>query len=131
MPKGLENISNSKIIFNYAIKGFSLKCPSCSKSNIFKSYLKVKLKDECSSCGLNLQKFDIGDGPAYIAIFLIGILIPVLAIIIDVAYRPSLFVHIALWVPLTFIFSYLTLIFSKSVLLSTEYKIRELEKGKS
>ena len=115
-------------ILNAAIYGLKLKCPSCGGSRIYNSILKLKPNNQCSNCGLKFEDFDTGDGPAYTAIFFISFLIPIIAIIIEIYYEPSLWVHAAITIPLTLLFTYIILIFSRSVFIAIEHKIRQLEK---
>jgi len=81
------------------------------------------MSDSCSNCGLNFSEFDVGDGPAYISGFLICFLVPILAVLTEVIFEPSLLTHSILWVFATFLFSYLILIFSRSSFIHLEYKM--------
>lgn len=101
----------------------ALKCPVCNKEKMFSSLLKIKLKEKCS-CGLELSEFDVGDGPAYIGVFLICFIVPIMAVITEIYFEPSLYVHAALWFPAIIILSYLILIYSKSFFVHKEFKFR-------
>jgi uncharacterized protein (DUF983 family) len=102
-----------------------LKCPHCGKGNLFKSYIKIKLHKNCPNCGLNLENFDVGDGPAYFGILLVGTLIPILAVLVEIYFKPSFLVHAILWFPLIIIFSYIVLIISKAIFVHIEYKLKD------
>lgn len=100
-----------------------LTCPKCNKGNLFSSYFKIKLNDKCPNCGLELKNFDVGDGPAYFGILIVGTLIPILAVLVEIYFKPSFLVHAILWIPAIIIFSYIVLIISKAIFVHAEYKL--------
>jgi uncharacterized protein (DUF983 family) len=116
-------MSYSKIIG----KSLRLKCPACGSGKIFHSYLKIKPADKCDSCGLDLTKFNVGDAPAYFSIFTVGILVPVLAILVEIYFEPSFLIHAILWIPITILFCYLTLIFIRSIFIHIEHNFKKPE----
>ncbi|HCR85932.1 MAG TPA: hypothetical protein DIV86_04570 [Alphaproteobacteria bacterium] len=101
----------------------SLKCPQCKNANMFASYFKLKLRDKCPSCGLEIGNFDVADGPAYFGIFIVSFLVPILAIIVEVNFSPALWGHALLWVPAIILFSYIVLIYSKAMFVNIEYRL--------
>ncbi len=117
-----------KVILNSAFESKSLKCPNCSKGHIFSSYTKIKPNKNCEKCSLKLSDFDVGDGPVYVAGFLLCFLLPITALIIEVNFKPSLLFHGITVTILTLLLTYLILIYSRSVFIHLEYKIRKLEK---
>ena len=119
---------STRDILASSIASTCLKCPSCKKAGIFHNLLKLKLKNSCDNCGLCLEDFDVGDGPAYFGIFIVGFLIPIFAIIVEVYFYPSLLVHCLIWIPATIVLCYIVLIYSRSMFIWVEYKIRELNK---
>ncbi len=100
----------------------SLKCPACEKGKMFRSILKIKTQDQCNNCNLDYTSFDIGDAPAYMGVFIICFVVPLLAIITEIYFSPSLIIHALLWVPLTIIFTYLILIYSRAYFIHKEYE---------
>ena len=110
----------SKII----VDSLSLKCPACGKGKIFKSYLKLKPADKCDSCSLDLTQYNVGDSPAYFSIFTVGVFIPVLAVTAESLYVLPLWAHALLWLPLTFLFCYLTLIYIRSIFIYIEHNYK-------
>lgn len=71
------------------------RCPRCGRGQIFDGVLT--LKDSCPSCGLTLADNDNGDGPAVFLIFILGFSLVPLALWVDYAFTPSLWVHAILW----------------------------------
>ncbi len=78
--------------------GVRCVCPKCGEGALFQGYLK--LADECECCGLDYRYEDAGDGPASVVILLVGILVVFPALLVEVAFKPPLWVHIVLWLPL-------------------------------
>ena len=105
-------------------RAFSLKCPACSKGKLFTSYIKIKPAESCSNCGLDFRSFDVGDAPAYFSVFIIGILIPVLAVVVDAYFTPALWAHIILWIPITLVFCYLSLIYIRAIFMHIEHEVK-------
>lgn len=125
------NKKHSKLILKRAFASFSLNCPNCGKDKLYKSYLKLKVKDNCANCGFDFSKFDVGDGASYFGICIVGLIVPILAIIVEINFEPSLITHLLLWTPTIIILTYLVLIYSKSLFIFVEHKVRELEKDKT
>lgn len=83
--------------FGFMKQAFSCKCPKCHKGDLFQSRFNVELCDKCSSCGLDFSKNDSADGPAVFLIFILGFTIVPLALMVDAAFSPPLWVHGMLW----------------------------------
>jgi len=85
------------------MRGLMCRCPSCGKGKLFKGYLKTV--HACEACGEEIHHHRADDAPPYFTITIVGhIIIPAL-LIVEVMYRPELWVHMALWLPLTIILS--------------------------
>lgn len=65
---------------------------------MFSGYLKVA--DQCDRCGLDYSSEDAGDGPAVFIMFAVGFIVVPLALIVEVAVTPPIWVHMLLWIPL-------------------------------
>ncbi len=70
---------------------------------MFAGYLKVA--DHCPTCGEALHYQRADDAPPYFTIFTVGHIIVPLVLAVEVAMQPPLWVHAALWLPLTLILS--------------------------
>ena len=77
---------------------------------MFRRYLKVA--DACPHCGEELHHHRADDAPAYFTIVIVGHIVVSLVLAVEMAFRPALWLHLALWLPLTVI---LTLVFLPSV----------------
>lgn len=80
------------------LTGFLCKCPKCAEGRIFERFLKVA--QNCGSCGYDLSKAEPGDGPAVFVIFIVGLVVTFAALVVEVKYMPSYWLHAALWLPL-------------------------------
>src|SRR3546814_13474361 len=81
----------------------------------------------CRACGLDLSNFNVGDGPAAFLTLIIGAVITALALLVDAAFRPPLWVHALLWVPLTAAAVVGSLRLSKAALLVPEFRHKAAE----
>jgi uncharacterized protein (DUF983 family) len=76
-------------------------CPRCGNGKLFDGF--VSLKPSCSSCGLSYDFADAGDGPAVFIIMGAGALIVGLTLWTEINYAPPIWVHFAIFMPLTLI----------------------------
>jgi uncharacterized protein (DUF983 family) len=100
----------SRPVLGSLLRGMMLKCPACGTGSMFRRYLKVA--DSCAHCGEDLHHHRADDAPAYFTIVIVGHVVVSLVLAVEMAYRPAIWVHMALWLPLTVI---LTLILLPSV----------------
>jgi uncharacterized protein (DUF983 family) len=96
------------------------RCPRCENAPLFDGW--VKFAPRCRACGLDYEKFNVGDGPAAFLILIIGALVTALALFLQLGAHPPFWVHIILWVPITTALVILCLRASKAVLLILEYR---------
>jgi uncharacterized protein (DUF983 family) len=75
-------------------------CPRCGKGKLFRGGLAIA--ERCEVCGLDYGKLaEAGDAPAVFIILALGAIIVGLALWVEVAYEPPIWVHLLLWLPLT------------------------------
>ncbi len=96
------------------------KCPRCGRGALYQGVLK--LSDRCTECDLDIGALDQGDGPAAFAIFFVGAIVMPLAIWLEFAMTPPVWLHLVLWVPLTFGLSIISLRLLKSWLVADQFK---------
>lgn len=63
------------------------------------SYLKVT--DQCPSCGAELHHHRADDLPPYLTIMIVGHIIVPLLFLVERNWRPDLWIHVMIWIPLT------------------------------
>ncbi len=53
----------------------------------------------CMACGLDYAFIDSGDGPAVFVILILGFVIAGLALVVETAFEPPLWLHAIVWIP--------------------------------
>lgn len=100
-------------------------CPRCGQGPLFKGFLG--LRERCEVCGLDYGFADSGDGPAVFIILIVGFIVVGGALVVEVLFQPSYWVHAALWLPLIAILSLGLLRPFKAVLIALQYKHKAAE----
>lgn len=80
-------------------RGASNRCPACGQTHLFQGYLRVT--PECSVCHAPLGQARADDAPPYFTIVAVGHVVVPAMLFVEKLYRPELWVHAALWLPLT------------------------------
>ncbi|WP_102959900.1 DUF983 domain-containing protein [Mangrovicella endophytica] len=101
------------------------RCPRCGKGRLYTGFLSTAPR--CSSCGLDYTFIDSGDGPAVFVILIIGFIVCGLALWTEVSFNPPLWLHLVLWVPLTFILCLPLLRALKGVMIALQFRNRAAE----
>jgi uncharacterized protein (DUF983 family) len=101
------------------------QCPRCGQGRLFKGFLTVAPR--CSNCGLDYTFIDSGDGPAVFVILLVGFVVVGLALFVEVAYMPPIWLHMLLWLPLTLILALGGLRPLKGAMIGLQYRNKAAE----
>ena len=96
-------------------------CPRCGARTLFDGW--VKFASRCRNCGLDFEKFNVGDGPAAFLIFIVGTITVVGALVLDGALSPPWWVHLV-WIPVAAGLTIGGLRLAKAALLGQEYRHR-------
>ena len=104
------------------LRGLAMKCPNCGKGAMFHAYLKVS--DTCPACGEELHHHRADDAPPYFTILIVGHVIVSLVLAVEMAFYPPLWLHMALWIPLTLVVSLLVLPRIKGALVAYQWALR-------
>lgn len=102
--------------------GFLARCPQCGQGRLFRGFLTVR--DRCDTCGLDLAGNDSGDGPAVFVILILGFIVVGLALWVELAFEPPLWLHAILWAPTIIGGALLMLRPLKATLIALHYKHR-------
>ena len=94
-------------------------CPQCGARTLFEGV--AQFAPRCRACGLDFDKFNVGDGPAAFLTLIIGAVTVGLAIWLDIAVRPPFWVHALIWIPFTAVAVVYGLRVAKAALLASEY----------
>lgn len=98
-----------------------MKCPNCGIGALFTSYLKVA--PACPNCGEEFHHHRADDAPPYFTIVIVGHLIVPMVLAVEMAYRPDLWVHAALWLPMTLIVTLASLPLIKGALVGHQWAL--------
>lgn len=79
-------------------RGAANRCPACGQGKVFRSWLKVV--PECAHCHAPLGEIRADDAPPYFTIFLAGHILVPLVLMVERAWQPAMWIHMALWLPL-------------------------------
>jgi uncharacterized protein (DUF983 family) len=107
--------------------GLRGRCPRCGEGPLFKGFLATAPR--CSRCGLDFTFIDTGDGPAVFVMLIVGFVVVALALVVEVAYMPPIWLHMVLWLPLTVILSLGILRPLKGLLIALQYR-NKAEQGR-
>jgi uncharacterized protein (DUF983 family) len=80
-------------------RGFLKTCPACGKGHIFTRYLGIK--PTCPHCGEALHHQKADDAPPYFTMMIVGHIVVPLLVVVERLWRPELWIHFTLWLPLT------------------------------
>jgi uncharacterized protein (DUF983 family) len=100
--------------------GLACRCPRCGDGRLFQGFLTVAPR--CESCGLDFGFADSGDGPAVFVTLIAGFLVLGLALAIDMAYEPPLWIYIVFFLPLAVLICLGMLRPLKSLLIALQYQ---------
>lgn len=85
--------------FTALTRGLRCRCPNCGEGHLFRAFLKVA--DHCPRCGEDLHHHRADDAPSYFVILIVGHIVVPLALSVEIAFTPPLWLHFSLWLPLT------------------------------
>jgi uncharacterized protein (DUF983 family) len=81
------------------LRGAAKHCPACGKGRIFTSYLGIA--PTCPHCGEDLHHQRADDAPPYFTIMIVGHTVVPLLLLAEKFWRPELWIHFVIWLPLT------------------------------
>ncbi|HYA73319.1 MAG TPA: DUF983 domain-containing protein [Roseiarcus sp.] len=81
--------------------GLAGRCPRCGEGRMFSGFLT--LAPECEVCGLDYGFADAGDGPAVLVTLFAGFVVLGIALAVEIAFEPPLWVYAVVFLPLTLI----------------------------
>ncbi len=99
--------------------GFKSRCPRCGEGKLFDGLLEPA--ERCNSCNLDYSFIDAGDGPAVFVIMLLGFVVLGLALMVDSAFSPPVWVHVILWLPLISVLGIFAMRVIKGMLIAQQY----------
>ncbi len=103
-------------------RGFLGKCPHCGEGSVFEAFLKVA--PNCKACGEELFHHRADDAPPYFTILIVGHIVVAGVLAVEQSWRPDMWIHAALWMPLTVGLSLLLLPRIKGALVGLQWALR-------
>jgi uncharacterized protein (DUF983 family) len=95
-------------------------CPRCGAKTLFSG--PVAFAEKCAACGLDFTQFNVGDGPAAFLTLILGAIIVTLAVALQLAFDPPLWVQMLIWIPVTGVGVVASLRIAKAALMTAEYR---------
>ncbi|KMO29858.1 membrane protein, partial [Methylobacterium tarhaniae] len=96
-------MEHNRTVDSPATVGLRGRCPRCGEGHLFKGFLSFR--PACEVCGLDFRFIDSADGPAFFVMSIVGIVVVALAMWVEFAYEPPMWVHALLWAPLSIVLS--------------------------
>src|SRR5690606_33274445 len=96
------------------------RCPACCQAPLFEGILQVR--ERCAHCGTHLKSHEVGDGPAFFVMTFLCLFLSFMAGIVELAYAPPLWVHLAIWPLVTLLLSLLLLRVAKAAMIAIEFR---------
>lgn len=103
-------------------RGALCRCPACGTGAMFPRYLKVA--DACGTCGEELHHHRADDAPPYAVIMVAGHIIVPLLVLVEELYRPEVWVHLSIFLPLTLVLCLALLPPLKGMLVGLQWALR-------
>ena len=107
-----------------AAAAFQGLCPNCGSRTLFAGL--AHFAPSCRACGLDFERFNVGDGPAAFLILVVGAIVAVGAILLDQIMGPPWWLHL-IWLPIGGGLTLYGLRLGKAALLYQEHKHRARE----
>lgn len=107
------------------IAGLTGRCPRCGRGRLFCGFLR--LASRCELCWLDFSFADAGDGPAVFVALIGGFLVLGLALATELLYEPPLWVHLAIFLPLTAVVCLGLLRPLRGLLIALQYRTKAAE----
>ena len=98
-------------------------CPCCGNVKFIDIFLRVR--EKCLNCSYSLNYNDIGDAAIWFSMLVTSIIIASGALYIELFFKPSLWVHILIWVPTVLFLVFILLRFFKILFIYINYVKRE------
>ncbi len=117
---GAETLAGAVVSPPLAMAALRGLCPRCGAPTLFHGLLAFAPR--CRACGLDLTQFNVGDGPAAFLTLILGAVVVILAIWLELAVGPPLWVHMLIWIPVTAAGVIGSLRLAKAAMLAAEYR---------
>jgi uncharacterized protein (DUF983 family) len=107
--------------------GLLCRCPHCGRGKLFAGFLKVV--DRCAVCGFDFTRLNTGDGAAVFIMQIAGAPVVFSALFVEIAYRPPIWLHLAVWPLLTVVLALGLMRPGKGVMVALQMRNRTEPQG--
>ncbi|MGA2638556.1 DUF983 domain-containing protein [Methylocella sp.] len=107
------------------VAGLTGRCPRCGRGALFKGF--AALAPACDVCGLDYGFADSADGPAVFISLIGGFIVLGAALWTELVFEPPMWVHMAVFLPLTAIVCLGLLRPLKGLLVARQYQTQAEE----
>jgi len=105
--------------------GMRGRCPRCGEGRLFKGVLTIP--PSCTACGLDYSFIDSGDGPAVLALFLLGFVGFAGVLWFEFSLGAPLWLNLGFWIPAIVVLGLALLRPLKGLLIAQQYVQRAAE----
>jgi uncharacterized protein (DUF983 family) len=120
-PEGLAEDLPPRPVWRSIGRGMRGRCPNCGQGRMFRAYIKTA--DACPTCGEALHHHRADDAPPYFTIFAAGHVVVPLMLGVETAYSPPLWLHLAIFLPLTALLCLLLLPVFKGAIVGLQWAL--------
>jgi uncharacterized protein (DUF983 family) len=99
--------TNDRPVGRSIMRGIRGTCPACGSGRLFRAWLKPV--HECAACGEEMHHERSDDLPPYISIVILGHIAVGGFMMTDMIMAVDMWVHFAIWVPITILAALVTL----------------------
>ncbi len=96
------------------------KCPRCGKGRLFRTL--TGFADKCTKCGLDFDRFNVGDGASVFLILILNTVGMVGVLLVHFRLGPPLWLNLGIWAVILVGLTIWGLRAAKGLLLALEYK---------
>jgi uncharacterized protein (DUF983 family) len=125
MPEEIDLAPQPVLLSQRVRRGLACACPGCGEGQLFAGFLT--LRPACENCDLDYDFAHSGDGPAVFVILLAGFLVVGCALAVEILYRPPLWLHAAMWLPLVVVVTLLPLRPMKALMIALQFHHKAAE----
>ena len=104
------------------LRGALARCPHCGIGPMFEGFLGVH--DACPHCGEELHHHRADDAPPYVVMFIVGHVVIGAMLVYEMAAQPAMWLHAAIFMPMTVIMSLALLRPVKGALIALQWAKR-------
>jgi uncharacterized protein (DUF983 family) len=100
MPYDIKTTPDAeRALWPALMRGWRQTCPCCGTTRLYAAFLKVE--PVCKSCRTELHHQRADDAPPYFTMFIVGHVVVAGLLFVERKYQPEIWLHLAIWLPLT------------------------------